>query len=333
MDRKDLIKLAIDTYRGAVAGNYSVADGAETLRQALIEANGGSEKIDPRAMRKNGGAIFEILEVLIPALVQEGLKGDEFYMNLVEERRLAEGDRNEFWVEDNSAFVVAEMANGVATPRRQRIGHATSKEVKTTMHQIRIYEEMNRVLAGRVTWTEFVDKVVDSFKKNLYNDIFTAFSGIDSTTEGVGTTYAPAAGTYNEANLLTLVEHIEAATGKNAMIIGTKTALRKVDTAIMADQAKNDYYNAGYFGKVAGVPMVAIRNQHRVGTETFIFPDDKLYIIASDDKPIKVVYEGDGLILEKDPMTNADLSYEYLYAEKYGVGVIVNGKIGVYTLA
>ena len=79
--------------------------------------------------------------------------------------------------------------------------------------------------------------------------------------------------------------------------------------------------------------MVAIRNQHRVGTETFIFPDDKLYIIASDDKPIKVVYEGDGLILEKDPMTNVDLSYEYLYAEKYGVGVIVNGKIGVYTLA
>ena len=42
MERNDIVKLAIDATRGCVAGNYSKGETSEVLRQALIEANGGS---------------------------------------------------------------------------------------------------------------------------------------------------------------------------------------------------------------------------------------------------------------------------------------------------
>lgn len=37
----NLIKLAVDGYKGHVAGDYSDNDTQEALRKALVEANGG----------------------------------------------------------------------------------------------------------------------------------------------------------------------------------------------------------------------------------------------------------------------------------------------------
>ena len=64
--------------------------------------------------------------------------------------------------------------------------------------------------------------------------------------------------------------------------------------------------------------------------------DDVLTIIAGDDKPIKCVYEGDPIVIMGDPLTNGDLTQEYLYGEKYGMGIVLaggNAGIGRYELA
>ena len=50
-----------------------------------------------------------------------------------------------------------------------------------------------------------------------------------------------------------------------------------------------------------------------------------LTIVAGDDKPLKVVYEGDPVVIMGDPLQNADLTQEYLYAEKYGMGIVLAG--------
>lgn len=42
---KDIVKVAVDAYRGNVE-KYSVGQSQEVLRQALIEANGGSTVLD-----------------------------------------------------------------------------------------------------------------------------------------------------------------------------------------------------------------------------------------------------------------------------------------------
>jgi hypothetical protein len=48
------------------------------------------------------------------------------------------------------------------------------------------------------------------------------------------------------------------------------------------------------------------------------------------------VYEGDPLVIMGDPLTNGDLTQEYLYGEKMGVGIVLAGRntgIGRYQMA
>ena len=169
-------------------------------------------------------------------------------------------------------------------------------------------------------------------KDNRYEMIYTAFSGLSASTPGLDTTYV-VSGTYEEEKLLELVAHVEAATGMTARIIGTKPALRKVTSAVMSDAAKDSYYNVGHFGRVAGVDMVAVVNHHKVGSTEFIIPDNKLYVVAANDKFIKFVTTGESYIGTKDMTENADMSQEYVYLEDTGCAVIMGAKMGIYTIS
>lgn len=338
-DMNDIVKLAVDLYHGTPE-QYSVKDGNQTLREALIAANHGSTKINIRDIRDGKcGEVFAIIEEILDNTVLEGLTGNEFFNNYVEYRNLALGDQNLFIVDDDLLFEVADMADGTQGIRRQRLEGSTETSIKTRNRGIRIYEELNRVLAGRADFNEMINKVSESFEKKILNDIYALW--IASTTPGVsggsalgGATYFPAAGTYSESALLTLVEHVEAASGEQATIVGTKSALRNLQESIQADSAKEELHNMGYYGKWFGTPCVAIPQRHKVGSTSFLYPNNVLTVVAGDSKPIKFVYEGDSLILPGDPTQNADLTQEYFLSQKWGTGIVLSGKqgLGVYTM-
>lgn len=324
-EMKDIVKLAVDGYKGNVE-KYSVAQSQEVLRQALVEANNGSTVLNYKDIRDGKcNGLFSLIEEILSRTVVEGLQGDEYFNALVDFRNVAEGDQNLFLVEDNNLFVVAEAADGTQGIRRQRLGGVKETSIPTSLKVVRIYEELNRVLAGRVDFNEFIRKVAESFRQKLLNDIYALWSGATAADMG-GVAYFPTAGTYDEDDLLDLISHVEAAAGgKTATIIGTKKALRNLKESIMSDGAKDELHNMGYFGKFFGTPCVAVPQRHQIGSTNFVLDDDVLTIIAGDDKPIKVVYEGNPIVLMGDPMTNADFTQEYLYGEKYGMGIVLAG--------
>ena len=324
-EMKDIVKLAVDGYKGNVE-KYSVAQSQEVLRQALIEANNGSTVLNYKDIRDGKcNGLFSLIEEILSRTVVEGLQGDEYFNALVDFRNVAEGDQNLFLVEDNNLFVVAEAADGTQGIRRQRLGGVKETSIPTSLKVVRIYEELNRVLAGRVDFNEFIRKVAESFRQKLLNDIYALWSGATAADMG-GVAYFPTAGTYDEDDLLDLISHVEAAAGgKTATIIGTKKALRNLKESIQSDGAKDELHNMGYYGKFFGTPCVAVPQRHQIGSTNFVLDDDVLTIIAGDDKPIKVVYEGNPIVLMGDPMTNADFTQEYLYGEKYGMGIVLAG--------
>ena len=109
------------------------------------------------------------------------------------------------------------------------------------------------------------------------------------------------------------------------------------------------------FSKVKGhsslAKLSAAEPMPFAGTDTFIFTMDGEAAIVGEGsqkpagpaaiapvtiKPIKFVYEGDPIVLMGDPMQNADLTQEYLYGEKYGLGLVLaggNAGIGRYKTA
>nr|DAJ43030.1 MAG TPA: capsid protein [Caudoviricetes sp.] len=335
-DMKEIVKLAVDAYKGNVE-KYSTKQSQDVLRQALIDANGGSTKLDYKAIRDGKcSGLFTLIEEILSRTVVEGLQGDEYFNALVDFRNLAEGDQNIFVVEDNTLFVVSEAADGTQGIRRQRLGGAKETSIPTSLKAVRIYEELNRVLSGRVDFNDFINKVAESFRQKLLNDVYGLWSGATAADLG-GVTYFPTAGTYDEEALLDLIAHVEAAAGgKPATIVGTKKAIRNLVPSIQGEGFKSDLYNLGYAGKFYGTPVVVTPQRHKVGSTDFVLKDDVLTIIAGDDKPIKVVYEGNPIVLMGDPTTKADFTQEYFYGEKYGMGIVLaggNAGIGRYEMA
>lgn len=329
----ELLQVMIDAVKGNYMENYSKGQTSEAIRNALIEANGGSTKLNLKTFHR-GSEIYSLVEELIPTIIDEGFKDDDVIFSLVEYRNIADGDEQEFIIEGNSLFAVADAAAGVKGVRRQRIDKTQSVNVKTSVKMVRVYEELNRLLAGRINFTDFVEKVAKSFKEKILEDAYKAIDSISENTIGLDSNYVVAANTAGaEEALLKLIAHVEAATGMPARIYGTKAALRKVPNAVMSDEAKSDLYNIGYFGKFNGTDMVCLRQLHKPGTSEFVMKDDKLFVLASSDKPIKVVNEGEGIMFENEPTDNNDLTKEYVYGQPMGTAVICSSKMGVFTFS
>lgn len=326
----NLIKLAVDGYKGHVAGDYSVNDTQEALRKALVEANGGSAKLDIKAIRDGRcNGVFAIIEELVNVIHEEGLKGDEFFMNMVEDRNMSLGDTNKFHIERECLFAVADIAEGTQGVRRQRIEAGQDITINTQLRAIKIYEELNRVLAGRIDFNKFVDLVGKSFTKQELDATYDAFVGMFKKLKAPYTE----TGSFDEDKLLELIDHVEASTGETAVVVGTRKALRKIKTAVVSDSAKEEMYAMGHFGRFNGTELVAVKQRHKSGTDDFILDDNVLYVFAGDTKPIKRVTEGDVTMLMGTPMNNADMSQEFLMMKRTGIAVIFDRDFGVYNLS
>lgn len=330
MANTELVKLAKQVYKNKfVNDKFSTNDANDVLRNKFIELNGGSTKIDFKALRRNQVEMYEILEEILQNTVIEGLPDDNFFKNFCEFKNLALGDQNSFYVPDNTMLVVSEIADGTQSLRRQRIDVGTDVAINTSWKGVKIYEHLTRLLSGRVDFNEMLAAIEKALRLKINDDVYTAFTGA-FTGLPVGFT---ASGSFDENSLLAVIEHVEAATGKNALVAGTRAALRKVTTATVADAAKDDVYKMGYYGSFNGTPMVRIKQVHTVGTYTFKLSENDIYVTTGDEKPVKFVTEGEVRIINGDPMANADLTQESMTATKYGTGVVITDLYGKFEIS
>lgn len=331
MDKLEIIQIAKDAIEKKVPNTYDAHKTSDSLRQAFVEANGGSAKIDHKTFRRHP-ELYDIVEEIVPSIIHEGLTSDAFFLNYVDYRNEALGDDTDFWTPDDSLFVVSDAAHGTQGIRRQRLGGSTKVNITKTLEVIKVYEELNRLLSGRVDFNTFVDRVGKSYLNHVYNSIFTAFNGITVSTSGFNSTYY-VSGTFAEETFVTLIGHVEAACGAPATILGTKAALRKVTTAVVSDAAKDSMNAVGHYGVFNGNAMISAKQAHTVGTDTFILDDTKLYVIANNDKFIKHVTRGEGLLIEGEATATADLTKEFLFGQESGTGLIISGRMGIFDIS
>ena len=324
-EMNDIVKLAVDAYNGKVQ-KYSMDESMEVLRQALVEANGGSTKLDYKAIRDGKcGKVFALVETILSKTIWEGLQGDEHWMELVQYLNVPEGDRNVFVVEDSDLFRVDEIADGTQGVRRQRLSGRSEVSLPVKRKAVKVYEELDRVLAGRVDFNTFIQKVADSFKADLNEEIASIWTAATAEDMG-GVAYFPVAGAFDEEALLETIAHVEAAAnGKAATLLCTKKAARKLAPSVQGTVSQNDLYEIGYYGRFFGSPVVITPQRHKVGTTEFLMPDDVITIVATSEKPIKLIREGNPLVIMGNPMNNADLTQEYFYTEAYGLGIVLGG--------
>lgn len=106
-------QLLIDTANNCVK-NYTVEQANKVIRdkfnQILGLATGFSAKDFRQAWRAHRPEVYNIIEDTILDKLVTGWPDDPFFMNYVEQKNLALGDKNEFYVEDNSLLQVSKFA-------------------------------------------------------------------------------------------------------------------------------------------------------------------------------------------------------------------------------
>lgn len=328
---QELIQLVLDArHKTGEATKYSTKENAATIREACIDLNNGKKFIDPKDVRSGKcWELFALIETVIDMEVNEGLQQSDFFKNFVEEKNISAGDENVFSVKNKNMFKVSEVARGTQGLRRQRLNQWETFSVPMATRGIKIYEEMNRVLAGNVDMNQLIDTVAGSKAKELLDRMYAIWDNLTALDVG-GSTYFPASGSYSEDTLISIIDHVEAEAQAKAMVLGSRQALRKMGTSLVSDAAKDDFYNLGYAGKFNGAETIRIEQRHAVGTNNFIFPNDKIFVVATTDKPIKYVTEGDVFINARTAAENADLTEEYTCLFTDGMAWVGSNKMGIY---
>lgn len=321
----DIQKIARDCYRGNVE-KFSKNAAEDVLRAEILEKVGGEWNYTN--FQKNKWDVYaliqEIIDVDLVALSEEAFK------QFCEVKNFELGDKAEFKIKNNSLFKVGIIADGINSTRRQRkLG--TKVDTQAFKLSIATYEELDRFIAGRIDWREYVDCVVESFNQEIATQIVHAFGQAYSE---IGTNLKETVNVdgVDEA-LKTIINRVKGATGKSVSVYGTAEALGKIKGAgAIADL--NDKREVGFVQIVNGVRMVELPNTYNDVTNEWAIDNDVLYVIADNEKVIRLGYEGGVTILEDTTGTHRDdQQIEMTYMQKVHLAVLVAAKFGAVEIA
>ncbi len=93
----------------------SKAEASDTIRKACFEYLGltkdSTTKQIKRALNSERGTqFFTVIEEIIDTQIAHGLSENEFFNTWVESKNMADGDRNEFWADDEIILTVSKVS-------------------------------------------------------------------------------------------------------------------------------------------------------------------------------------------------------------------------------
>ena len=197
----DVAQVAADITNGRSLQGYSTEDGNKLVYDALVDANNGKTYLDPRDLRDGKcSALFALIETIIKKTVVEGVKGDPFLSKLVETRVVNAGEKPIFRIKDANWYTVSEVSGGNQALRRQRITGTEEVTIPTRWHAVKIYEEMERLLATIANMSEMISDVNASFQEDIWQQIAVIWQSL--TQEQIGGAVYDITGSWDEEAML-----------------------------------------------------------------------------------------------------------------------------------
>ena len=291
-----------------------------------------------QAWRDHNKEIASLIEDVIADKMNSGWNSaNARFMEYVDERNIAEGDANEFFVEDNSLLTVSKFAGNHHDTLRQAVKPGKAFSIDTSFYGVKVYTDFVLFQTGRVDFAALVDKMYKSIEENRYAALYTAFMSMDAslpTDMKLETTAAEA----SKDNIIAKIEAVSAATGKDVILVGARPAIQKLQNTVtynmFSDSMKDERNKNGILGNWEGYECLPLARVNKAGTRESVFSADdqkKVFILPIDPefKPIKRVNEGDVMYyetgmdgLKKDMTVDAEVVYQE------GIGIVINELFG-----
>lgn len=341
-DYAEFSQLMFDTGMGKE--KVTTAEANNKIREIMFQVLGidatSDRKTIKKAIRRHKVDVYEVIEETIENLLVSGWGTNPFFNEFVEIRNMADGDTNEFLVEDDVILTVSEISGSQHNLIRQRLAEGETFRVKTSWYGVKIYQEYELFMAGRVDWAKFVQKIYEAFDKKI-NDI------VYEAVMAAGTKIVPQSQFVKTGQIsndtkdqfITLIEDVQAATGDEVVIMGTKSALSKLnaitDVDWISNSMKEERHSTGRVGIWEGTRLVEIPQAFAPNdTSKKLVDNTKLLVMpVADNRFIKMFNEGETYIREiSDGDTNMDMTIEYEYMRKMGIATVIGKLFGVWTI-
>lgn len=299
--------------------NYET-EGAACLKNPNVAKN----------CRANFDAVIaEIINAAIPMTTSK-----RFGETFMEIHQVGFGDTARFLISSNDLFKVNEVAEGVQRGVLQPI-YNDEITVNASPIQIATAVDFYAVAAGNFDWGNFGLRAGYSFNGAI---MLRAIAALASATTNLGAAYTQAGVTTN--SWATLVSRVSAANGGAPVYaLGTLPALNQCvpNTVGLQYGLGQEVAKEGFLDKYLSARLIPL-DQFIVpgtvnGAATLGLKDDKVYLVAADQyKPIKVVYEGNSVVVEMDKDQTTDKTYRIWVTMRIGTAAVVGSKFGVITL-
>lgn len=318
----------------SLEGGLTRGDMEEHLRSKLKECL-FTEGLKPRqALRRNQNTVYEIIEEMIDIVVAENVLKSPFVDQFVEVKNRVFGDRTEWVTEGDSLLTVASFASNHWDTDRQYFESGEKFTLGSEWAFVHVYMEFERFMLGIDAWDKLINAVTKSFEQFINERVFAQFHGVASAV--------PSEFIYNgndEDTILELCEKLEVFGGYNNLTIcGTQAALRKLGNILpielLPEAAKEQRFLTGAYGVWNGYTLMKIPQVKKNDAFELALDNNKLFIIGTDTKPIKLEYIGDSRVKQiTDEHVNNDLTLDYQVQTKFAIGTLLPEYFGMIELA
>ena len=317
----------------------------DTIKAYCLETLGLDEKSTPKKIRRAVQSesfldLQSVIEEVVEAIVVAEIDNNEVLDQYLERVNLAEGDIQDFYVEDEALLNVSKIGKHNHDLILQKLPEGKHFTIETSTYAVKTGTDISLFLTGQRDWAKWCNaaakSIVKAITEEAYAEIMNASSQVPATSQFNKT---GALSSVTKDTFDTLIEDVAAANGTDVMIVGSKTALKKLNGLALvnwiADSQKEAYAETGYMGTYEGTALMAIPQRFTDNTLTKkLIDNDKLLImpVVPDNKFIKLVDYGEVTleVTERGKTKNDMQSFEI--QREMGVGVIISRYFGCWTI-
>lgn len=297
----------------------------------------GVEDLSIRSLTKHRAEMFDVINEVVDEVLPKAL--EDRISDFAEIKQIARNERAIFTVKSTLASR-RRLMKGIQKGARGGIYKAyrlddAQWEVRTMVETVGYQITLEEILTGQRTIKELIDVLADAWTEKVFYEVFMALSSAAQSAPAINQAsgsvinnaeldklVAIVAG-YGQPKILGFRQHL-ALLGNNYI---TNTAGR---TATGEDAA--DIRAKGFIGIYKGTNVIELPNYiaaHLENEVEWIFPEDRLFVLPADEKPVKIVLQGESYTSE---VNQPHGGLEYHQHRLMGIGVLFNQYIASYEL-
>lgn len=332
-------ELVLNASRG-VYNKYSKEETNTVIRNMFNKVLGINFKTaTPRdqrlAWRDHGKEVCTLIEDVLLDKMQSGWnQANARFMDFVDDRNINDGDKQEFFVNDESLFVVSQFAGDHHDIVRQHVKPGKAFTVDMSAYTVKCYVDFRDMQLGKIDLAAMIERMYTSIEKARYDALYTAFMGIDENLPTDLKLETPVTEATKDS-IIELAELVKSVTGYDVMFVGSRVAIQKLQNTVSYNMFSNDMKNErnqnGILANWEGYECLPLSRVNKTGTRDNLLDNTKIFIIPIDPdfKPIKRVNSGDLQYLESGmDGSKKDMTADVEIAYWEGVGVVVNQLFG-----